>query len=259
MERRLRPERRAAVCDRSSPRDSGGGLVSRSRPSRGARARDGARDSHSLHLPHVPLESAALLVALLVRLVRRIACLAQSVAEILAIARPRWRLAGGVLSGLFAGALASRLGWTLDDLWGSASAIDRQQVALGRWAEAALEPDARIGVNDTGAIAYLSNRRTFDVVGLTTPGEARYWVAGAGSRFEHYERLFKASPERLPTHFIVYRHWMACDPVLGDELHDETVTDQTILGGATMTAYRARYDEFGSGDRPGSPSSRKGL
>jgi len=178
------------------------------------------------------------------------ACLAQSVAEILAIVRPRWRIAGGVLSGLFAGALASRLGWTLDDLWGSASAIDRQQVALGRWAEAALEPDARIGVNDTGAIAYLSNRRTFDVVGLTTPGEARYWVAGAGSRFEHYERLFKASPERLPTHFIVYPHWMACDPVLGEELHDETVTDQTILGGATMTAYRARYDQLGSGDRP---------
>jgi hypothetical protein len=44
---------------------------------------------------------------------------------------------------------------------------------------------------------------------------------------------------------------MACDPVLGEELHDETVTDQTILGGTTMTAYRARYDRLGSGDRPG--------
>jgi hypothetical protein len=179
-----------------------------------------------------------------------LACLAQTIADVFALARPKWRIAGGVLSGLFAGALASRLGWTFDDLWGSASAIDRQQVALGRWAEATLEPDARIGVNDTGAIAYLSDRRTFDVVGLTTRGEARYWVAGAGSRFEHYENLARSSRERMPTHFIVYRHWMACDPVLGDELHDETVTDQTILGGATMTVYRARYDLLGSGDRP---------
>ena len=179
------------------------------------------------------------------------ACLAQSVAEILAIARPRWRLVGGVLSGLFAGALSSRLGWTLDDLWGSSSAIDRQQVALGRWAEATLAPSARIGVNDTGAISYLSGRKTFDVVGLTTPGEARYWVAGAGSRFEHYENLLRSSPDRLPTHFIVYRHWMACDPVLGEELHDETVTDQTILGGTTMTAYAARYELLGSGDTVG--------
>jgi hypothetical protein len=180
-----------------------------------------------------------------------LACLAQCVADVLALVRPRWRLAGGILSGLFAGALASRLGWTLDDLWGSASAIDRQQVALGRWAQGALGPESLIGVNDTGAIGYLSGRRTFDVVGLTTPGEARYWVAGAGSRFEHYEKLFRSSPTNLPTHFIVYPHWMACDPVLGEELHDETVTDQTILGGTTMTAYRARYDRLGSGDHPG--------
>jgi hypothetical protein len=177
-------------------------------------------------------------------------CLAASIGEIVALARPRWRLVAGVLSGLFAGALASRLGWTLDDLWSSASAIDRQQVALGRWAEATLAPNARIGVNDTGAISYLSERKTFDVVGLTTRGEAPFWVAGAGSRFEHYERLFRADPGRMPTHFIVYRHWMACDPVLGRELHEETVTDQTILGGATMTAYEARYDPLGSGDRP---------
>jgi hypothetical protein len=188
-----------------------------------------------------------------------LACLASSVGEILAFIRPRWRVAGGVLSGLFAGALASRLGWTLDDLAGSASAIDRQQVALGRWAEAELDAGARIGVNDTGAISYLGGKKTFDVVGLTTPGEAPYWVAGAGSRFEHYERLLRASPERLPTHFIVYRHWMACDAVLGEELHDETVTDQTILGGTTMTAYAARYDALGSGDVPAGPRDASRL
>ncbi|HKQ71814.1 MAG TPA: hypothetical protein VJT73_20865, partial [Polyangiaceae bacterium] len=136
-----------------------------------------------------------------------LACLAFCLAEALAAIRPRFRVVAAVVSGLFAGALASKLGWTVDDLAGSASAIDRQQVALGKWARAALESGARIGVNDTGAISYLSGKRTFDVVGLTTPGEAPYWVAGAGSRFEHYERVLRTSPERLPTHFIVYPHW----------------------------------------------------
>ncbi|HMJ54884.1 MAG TPA: hypothetical protein VK540_22565 [Polyangiaceae bacterium] len=179
-----------------------------------------------------------------------LACLARCVADAGAIFLPRFRLAAPVLSGIFAGALASHLGWTLDDLASSASAIDRQQVALGRWARTALEPGVLIGVNDTGAISYLSERSTFDIVGLTTPGEARYWVAGAGSRFEHYEQLARASPARLPTHFIVYPHWLGCDAILGEELYRATVLDQTILGGVSMLAYTARYDALGSGESP---------
>jgi len=179
-----------------------------------------------------------------------LSCLARCVADAVAVFVPRFGLAAPVLSGIFAGAFASHLGWTLDDLASSASAIDRQQVTLGRWAKTALDPGSRIGVNDTGAITYFSDLRTFDVVGLTTPGEARYWVAGAGSRFEHYERLARSSPELLPTHFIVYPHWLGCDAILGEELYRATVLDQTILGGATMLAYTARYDALGSGESP---------
>ncbi|WP_434045620.1 MULTISPECIES: hypothetical protein [Sorangium] len=152
-----------------------------------------------------------------------------------------------LVAGAFAGALAARIPWAVHDLANSARAIDRQQVWLGRWAAQHLPEDARIGVNDTGALAYFSGRRTFDVVGLTTEGEARYWVAGAGSRFEHYEKL---PPERRPTHFIVYPHWMACPPVLGRELIAATVEDQAILGGTTMVAYEARWDLLGSGALP---------
>jgi hypothetical protein len=123
-------------------------------------------------------------------------------------------------------------------------------VALGRWADAELPKDARIGVNDTGAIAYFGNRHTFDVVGLTTPSEGKYWVAGAGSRLEHYERLRVSAPASLPTHFIVYPEWMSCDVVLGKPLHEAVVTDSTILGGQVMRAYEARYYHLGSGELP---------
>ncbi|WP_437715720.1 hypothetical protein WMF45_04435 [Sorangium sp. So ce448] len=176
-----------------------------------------------------------------------VACLARELGDVAQRLRPSLHYVTPLLAGAFAGALAARLPWAIDDLANSARAIDRQQVWLGRWAARHLPEDARIGVNDTGALAYFSGRRTFDVVGLTTEGEARYWVAGAGSRFEHYEKL---PPERRPTHFIVYPHWMACPPVLGRALVDATVEDQAILGGTTMIAYEARWDLLGSGALP---------
>jgi len=102
-------------------------------------------------------------------------------------------------------------------------------------------------VNDTGAIAYFSEKRTFDIVGLTTNGEAKYWVAGTASRLEHYERMKK---QDLPTHFIVYPDWMGTDAFFGKELMSATVTDSTILGGQSMRAYEADWSLLGSGSIP---------
>lgn len=146
--------------------------------------------------------------------------------------------------------LASRLSWTIQDLAGSSRAVTTQQVSLAEWAGQNLAKDARLGVNDTGALAYFSDRATFDVVGLTTSGEARYWTAGPGSRFEHYEHLAR---EKLPTHFIVYPEWFAIDPLLGEELTYRTVR-HTILGGTTMAVYRAHYALLRSGEAPEDPS-----
>jgi len=157
-----------------------------------------------------------------------------------------------VLSGVVVGFFLSRLGPSMDDLATSSEAVWLQQVSLAKWAGTALPADARIGVNDTGAIAYFSSRTTFDIVGLTSAGEAKYWAAGAGSRFEHYEALPK---DRRPTHFIVYPEWMAVNPVLGEALTWRAVR-HTILGGTMMVAYRARYDLLGSGELPQNPIFR---
>jgi hypothetical protein len=182
-----------------------------------------------------------------------LACLARLAGDAAGAIRPRWRLVTGLICGGFVGLFVSKLDWVIEDVAQSASGIDRQQVALGRWAKESLGPTARIGVNDTGAIAYFGERATFDVVGLTTEGEGRYWVAGAGSRLEHYETLRSTDPSRLPTHFIVYPQWMSMDAVLGAPLHEATVTDSTILGGATMRAYVADWSNLGSGENPWTP------
>ncbi len=176
-----------------------------------------------------------------------LAALCEGLGSLAARIAAELRGARTLAAGALIGAFASHLSWSIDDLSTSADAIRRQQVALGRWARDALPADAIIGVNDTGAIAYFSERRVFDVVGLTTPGEARYWVAGAGSRFEHYEHL--ARQER-PTHFIVYPGWMAAEVLLGTFLTERSVPGATILGGTTMVAHVASWDALSSGTQP---------
>jgi hypothetical protein len=151
------------------------------------------------------------------------------------------------LLGAFAGAFAVRLDWVIDDVANSARGIDQQHVKIGRWARDNLPQSALVAVNDTGAIAYFSDKRTFDIVGLTTNGEAPYWVAGTASRLEHYERMPHAS---LPTHFIVYPDWMGTAALFGERLFDATVTDSTILGGVSMRAYVADWSLLGSGEQP---------
>ncbi len=184
-----------------------------------------------------------------------LACLARVVGDLAALVRSTWRAATGIVCGVFVGLFASKLEWVIEDSAQSASGIERQQAALGRWAHDALPPDARVGVNDTGAIAYFGERSTFDVVGLTTRTEGPYWVAGTASRFEHYERLRSTSAADLPTHFIVYPQWMDMPCVLGQPLREATVTDSSILGGQTMRAYVADWSALGSGERPWSTSA----
>jgi len=179
-----------------------------------------------------------------------VACFARLAGDAAALIRPRWGAIAPVIGGIAAGSLVGNLKWTWSDLNKSSAAIDQQQVVLGQWARDHLPQNAIIGVNDTGAIAYFSERTTFDIIGLTTQGEAPHWVAGPGSRFEHYERLYATAPERFPTHFIVYPNWMQCEVLLGPRLHAESVYDQTILGGTTMIVYEARVDLLGSGAQP---------
>lgn len=183
-------------------------------------------------------------------------CLAREAGDLVRIKWRRLTFVTPLLMGLMAGSVAMRLPNVIKDLATSARAIERQQVLLGRWARTKLPADARIAVNDTGAIAYLSERPTFDVVGLTTEGEARYWAAGAGSRFEHYEKL---PPGRLPTHVIAYPAWFAQHHALGKKLNEATVKDQSILGGVTMVAHEAKWDALGTGALPVSPPAGRAL
>lgn len=144
--------------------------------------------------------------------------------------------------GVFAWGLATQLPESIDDLADSAHAINAQQVSLAHWVADELPKEAVLGVNDAGALAYFGGHRTFDLVGLTTAGEAAHWRAGPGSRFEHYERL---GVEQLPTHLVVYPEWLQADLLLGPLLQERFV-ESTILGGRLMRVHQADYGYLNS-------------
>jgi hypothetical protein len=153
------------------------------------------------------------------------------------------------LPAVLAAAFFSRFDDAIEDVAESAGAIRSQQMSLARWARSALPEGSRIGLNDAGAMAYLSGHATFDLVGLTTASEVEHWLAGPGSRFEHYERIRRS---RLPTHFVVYREWFQLDPLLGAHLTERFVPERTILGGPLMVAHEADFGLLHTGSAPSS-------
>jgi hypothetical protein len=173
-----------------------------------------------------------------------LAALGELLALPLARLKPRLALLGLAVPGLAGWGFLQLAPISVGDLAQSAAAITNQQVSLGKWAAEQLPPEAKLGVNDAGAIPFFSGRPSFDIVGLTTQGEARYWIAGAGSRFEHYERMPR---QDLPTHFFVYPEWFGIPSLLGDCLAQRRVDGATILGGPLMVACRADYSSFGTG------------
>lgn len=179
-----------------------------------------------------------------------LACLAYLIGRLASRFVSHGHLSSPILSGLFAGALLTKADGVLDDIGECAKEISLQQVLLGKWADTALPQDALVGVNDTGAIAYFGNRKTFDIVGLTTPSEGKYWVAGPASRLEHYEKLYTTDRSLLPTHFITYPTWLGLPSITGAKVFEASVPESTILGEHTMYVHEADYSLLGSGERP---------
>jgi hypothetical protein len=95
-----------------------------------------------------------------------------------------------------------------------ADVIKAKQVSAAIAVRDRLPRDARVLVCDAGALGFLGERWTYDVVGLTTPMHGNSYVAGPGSRFEELEHLPRA---RWPDYAAVY-FWCTWDGVEGRTL-----------------------------------------
>ncbi len=59
--------------------------------------------------------------------------------------------------------------------------VRQQPLAMAHWLSENTSEDAVVAVHDVGMMRYMGNRKTLDIVGLTTPSAAQYWRNGVGS------------------------------------------------------------------------------
>ncbi|HEV8129189.1 MAG TPA: hypothetical protein VGQ14_05985 [Candidatus Eisenbacteria bacterium] len=133
--------------------------------------------------------------------------------------------------------------------------ILHQQIRIGRWIDRNLRPDAIVGLNDAGAIAYFGRRQTVDLIGLTSAGYARVYRSGLGCLFEHVRR----EPEsRRPTYFAIYPEWFPYwreSGILGPEAFRAHLGFNTICAAADAVVYPADWVDIAATDRPIHPET----
>lgn len=125
------------------------------------------------------------------------------------------------------------------------SDIRNQQVEMARFIDAELPPDARLAVNDAGALRYFGGRQTIDLVGLTTAGNSAPWRHGSGSLFERLEAM---PPDQRPQYFAIFPNWFNFpEGLFLQPLHRIRVFEPSIID-AEKVLYQARWAADLSGE-----------
>lgn len=154
---------------------------------------------------------------------------------VLAAAAPaprRWVQAGivAVWLGLALATLpaaASRYAWGVQN-------INAMQVHLGHWVDENLPKDARLALNDVGAIAYVSRRHVIDLMGLVTPEIIRYRRDGEAG-------VLRYLAETCPDYLIVFPAWfpeLTARRSIVEPIYRVRLERNEVAGAPEMVVYR---------------------
>jgi hypothetical protein len=125
--------------------------------------------------------------------------------------------------------------------------IYEQQIRMARIIDSILPEDALVGINDAGAIPYFSGRRTFDVLGLATEGQSRWFRSGPGTLYERFENL---GDHERPGWFAIYPDWFFYEEIFTRKVVSIRLKDNTICGAAEKALFKADWSVLGRGHRP---------
>lgn len=150
-------------------------------------------------------------------------------------------LAAGLVVAVLAGLLpaATRYGWAVQN-------IEAMQGHLGRWVAANTPPDARLAVNDVGAIGYLSRREVVDVMGLVTPAILPYRRDGEAGVLRYLERA-------CPDYLIVFPRWFPRLTAMVERftpIYRVVLARNTTAGAEEMVVYETIWNRASPAPRP---------
>ncbi len=122
-------------------------------------------------------------------------------------ARAGWIAFAALLIGAVAAlpSAATRYGWAVQN-------IEAMQVHLGHWVASHTPPTARVGLNDVGAIAYISRREVVDVMGLVTPAIIPFRRDGEMGVLRYLEHA-------CPDYLIVFPAWFPTISAMAERFH----------------------------------------
>lgn len=124
--------------------------------------------------------------------------------------------------------------------------IDAMQVHLGRWAAAHTPREARLGLNDVGAIAYVSRREVVDLMGLVTPAIIPYRRDGEAGVLRYLERA-------CPDYLIIFPAWfpgLSAKPDRFMPIYRLRLEHNTVSGADEMVVYETPWNRWRASARP---------
>jgi hypothetical protein len=134
---------------------------------------------------------------------------------------------------------ASRYAWAVQN-------IDALQVHLGNWVRANTPAEARLALNDVGAITYVSRREVVDLMGLVTPNIIPYRRAGEAGVLRYLERS-------CPDYLIIFPAWFPALSAMSDRftpIYRRRLEHNTVAGADEMVVYETVWNRWGRAARP---------
>lgn len=126
--------------------------------------------------------------------------------------------------------------------------IVQQHLQIVNWMHTNIPSNRRIGITDAGALRYLGNNPTYDLIGLTTPKAATSWRHGSGSTFE----LMEQSRIR-PHYFALFPNisilpYLTATDLFAEELYKVEISNVGISSPSRVKGvWRADWRLAGSG------------
>ena len=134
--------------------------------------------------------------------------------------------------------IASVLSWA--ELYANdVRSINEADVATGRWLADQTPPDALIAANDVGAIAYFSQRRIFDMIGLASPETLTVLRQTQVASPERDRKIKELLLEKQADYVAIFPTWfpyLVNDPML-HEVQRFVVQNSTTLGGEEVIIF----------------------
>jgi hypothetical protein len=167
-----------------------------------------------------------------------------------------WIGGAALLAGAVAGLppAAARYGWAVQN-------IEAMQVHLGHWVTRHTPPTARLGLNDVGAIAYVSRREIVDVMGLVTPAIIPFRRDGEIGVLRYLEQA-------CPDYLIVFPAWFPALSGMTDRfrpVYRVRLEHNEVAGADELVVYEAVWNRWRPDRQPcpgalaGAPRPLRGV